>query len=223
MLTVFMRVFMTDLHKLHHNPREWIQPMLFFLVLLSLFGIGLGLDAHQLKSVSPAIIWIVFFITTLMSTETLFRQEQQSGLYEQYLLSSCPLWWLMLAKTCAIWMGACLPLLVLTPFVGYALQLTPIECGLLTLSIGIGSPALVFLAVMGCAMTVTLPRAGLLLCLLLLPLYIPILLLGESIILPGSTFSMSQIPLALLGGISILSITLIPHATAAALRVILND
>lgn len=196
---------------------------MFFVVLLSLFGIGLGMKPEQLKAVSPAIIWIVFFITTLLTTETLFRQEQQAGLYEQYVLSSCPLWWLMLAKSCAIWMGACLPLLMVVPLMGYWMQLLPSELGSLMLSLCLGSPAIVFLAVMGSAMTLTLPRAGLLLCLLLLPLYIPILILGSSITLEGSLLPFTGSPITLLGAIAVLSITLVPHATAAALKVAMND
>lgn len=223
MMNAFMTVLISDLTKLHHSPRDWLQPLMFFIVLIALFGIGLGLEPTVLQKVSPAVIWIAFFITTLLTTETLFRQEQQVGLWEQYVLSPTPLWWLMLSKSWAIWIGACLPLLLAAPLLSIGLQLTPAVWGPLTLSLWIGSPAIVFLAVMGSAMTLTLPRVGLLLCLLLLPLYIPILILGESMALPDAISSPALMPLALLAGISVLCITFIPHATAAALKVAMND
>lgn len=219
----YKAICLGDCIKYTRNSRDWIQPMSFFLVLIALFGIGCGLEIPSLQAISPAIVWIVAFITVIFTVESLLRQEHLMGNFEDYILSPVPLWWLMLAKISVIWVGAFLPLFLLLPLAGYAMQLSPSDWGMLALSLGVGSPAVVCLAVMGTVLTLTLPRAGFLLCLILLPLYIPVLILGESVVIQEAFSAAWWFALSLLAGVSLLCVTLIPHATAAALKGAMYD
>lgn len=213
----------SDIKQLCRHPRDIYQSMLFFLVCLSLFGIGGGLSPEHLKVLSPAMIWIVFFITTLWSVETQLRQSHEWGLFEQYLLSAMPLWSLLFAKALVIWCAVILPLILMIPIVGTALQLLPADCFSLLISMLVGSPAVVLLAMLGSVLTLVLPRSGFLLFLILLPLYIPLLILGESVVFQEKLSTDWLSSLALLGGISMLSLTVLPFVIAAALRGAMDD
>lgn len=201
------------------SPAQWFHPIIFFVIFISLFGIGLAISPDQLMKISPAVIWIAFLFTSLLTIETLFKNDQEDGSLEQLLLSPTPLWWLLLAKSLALWIVCCLPLITIMPLLAMSLGLALQPILLFALTLFVGSPALTFMGVLGAALTITMPRSGLFLGLLLLPLYIPILILGESAVvalLSDGPWPVFQI--ALLAGLSVLAITLIPHACAAALR-----
>ncbi|MBI2791088.1 MAG: heme exporter protein CcmB [Gammaproteobacteria bacterium] len=219
MMSVFCACMRNDLQVMIRSPKEWSNPILFFIIFISLFGIGLGFDSEILMKMSPAIIWIAFLLTSLFTIETLFRNEMEEGGVEQLLLSPYPLWWLILAKFVAIWLVSCLPLILFIPLLGMLMQLSLFENSVLVLGLLIGSPAITMVGMIGAALTISMPRSGMFLGLLLLPLYIPILILGESAVslLLSSTWPAFQ--LALLGALSILTVTIAPHAVAAALKV----
>ncbi len=219
MLRAFYVCLRTDAQTAIRSRSKWLQPILFFIVFVSLFGIGLGFDNQSLKKVSPGIIWIGFLLTSMLNIEALMHADKEEGILEQFILSPYPLWWLMSSKMVALWLISCLPLILLMPLVGIMMHLSVSEIGLLTLSLILGSPALICIGIFGAALTVTLPRSGLFLALLLFPLYVPILIFGES---SASLLLSSQSPISqllFLGAISILALTLTPHATAGALRV----
>ncbi len=138
------------------------------------------------------------------------------------LLSPHPLWWLVFAKSVAIWIVSCLPLIVIIPLLGLFMQLNLFENSVLLVSVLIGSPAITLIGVIGAALTITLPRSGVFLGLLLLPLYIPILILGESAVVLLLSSQWPQFQLGMLGAISVLTITFAPFAAAAALKVAMD-
>ncbi len=222
MMPIFYTCLANDLKVMMRNRAQWVHPILFFMIFISLFGIGLGFDSEVLVKISPAIIWIAFLITTLFTIETLFRSEMEEGGLEQLLLSPHPLWWLIFAKSVAIWIVSSLPLIVIIPLLGLFMQLTLFENSVLLISVLIGSPAITLIGVIGAALTITLPRSGIFLGLLLLPLYIPILILGESAVVLLLSSQWPQFQLALLGAISILTITFAPFAAASALKVAMD-
>lgn len=223
MLTILKQTLYYELVWLKRYRALWIQPVLFFIIILSLFGIGLGLDEGMLAEVSPAVIWITFLLTSLLTVDTLIRIDQEEGTLEQLVLSRYPLWWLLLSKSCAVWLISCVPLICLIPLIGLAMHLTLDETAILFITLLVGSPALSFIGVLGATLTVTLPRAGLLLALLLLPLYLPVLILGESALelTIGQPWPLFQT--ALLLAFSILSITLAPLAASAALKASMDE
>ena len=137
-----------------------MYPIVFFLVFISLFGIGLGFENQRLMAASPAIIWITFLFITLSTIDNLFRREQEEGTLSQLVLSPYPLWWLLLAKSVAFWLVACLPLILLTPVFGLIMQLSSQATLALFFSLLVGSPALALLGVVGATLTSAMPRSG---------------------------------------------------------------
>lgn len=223
MLKVFCRCFFSDLYVVFRSTREWLSPVLFFMIFVALFGIGLGFDGQQLIQISPMIIWVAFLLTSLFTTESIFRADLEEGILEQLALSPYPLWWLLLAKSFAFWIASSLPLMLLMPFVGIMMQLPVKEIILLVVTLFLGSPAITMVGVLGATLTITLPRSGIFLGILLLPLYVPILILGQSAIINLFSQTLPLFQIALLGAISLLCITLIPHAAAAALKTAMNE
>lgn len=223
MLNVFLSCIKSDLKILNRKQADWVYPIIFFLVFISLFGIGLGFDNQRLIGSSPAIIWISFLFITLTTIDNLFRREQEEGTLAQLVLSPYPLWWLLLAKAVTFWLVACLPLVLLTPIFGIIMQLSPQVTAALCLSLLVGSPALALLGVVGATLTSAMPRSGIFLALLLLPLYVPILILGESVAVQLLTNEDIRFQLALLGAISVFATVLAPHAAAGALRAAIDD
>lgn len=223
MLTVFVSAIKNDLTVLQRKRSDWMYPIVFFFVFLSLFGIGMGFDNQQLKLASPAIIWITFLFITLSTIETLFRREHDEGTLYQLVLCPYPLWWLLLAKAVTFWLVACLPLIVLTPLFGFIMQLSQEATIALFFSLLIGSPALALLGVVGATLTFAMPRSGIFLAILLLPLYVPILILGESVAVNLQCVDSISFQLALLGAISAFAVIGAPHAAAGALRAALDE
>lgn len=222
MLSVFASCLTNDLYSLIRSRAQWFNPVVFFSIIIALFGIGLGAEQALLVKISPAIIWITFLLTSLFTVESMMHRDQEEGILEQLVLSPYPLWWLILAKSLALWITACLPLLLTVPLLGLTLNLSSMEIGLLLLSLLIGSPALILLAMIGAAITIALPRSGVFLALLCLPLYIPLLILGQSSVIdPISSWPLFQ--LLLLGAMSVLAITLAPHAIAGALKAAMDE
>lgn len=217
MLKAFSLCVTSDLKIMSRRRAQWINPIVFFIIFVSLFGIGLGLDV-RLNDIAPAVIWIAFLLTSLFTVEAMFRTELDEGSLEPLLLSPYPLWWLMLAKSVAIWLASCLPLILSLPLLSLFLQLNLIETSVLILSLLAGSPALTLIAMVGAALTLALHRSGVFLGLLMLPLYIPILILGQSSVLSVDETPWPLFQLALLSAISILAMTFAPHGAAAALR-----
>jgi heme exporter protein B len=222
MINVFSACLYYDMKVLVRHRAQWINPILFFSVFVVLFGISAG-DNTQLLQFSPVIIWISFLLTSLFTIENLFRSDQESGLLEQCLLGPTPLWWTLNAKSLALWVGSCLPLIMIIPLIGFMMQLNAEQIFYLTLSLLAGSPALAWLGTLGAALTIALSRGGVFLGLLLLPLYVPVLILGQS---ATSTVLSSEPPLfqiALLAAISVLAITLAPHGAAMAIRAAIDE
>ncbi len=219
MLGIFGVLIKNDLKCLSRNAAKWVQPLFFFVIFIFLFAIGLGFDLKEMARISPAVIWVAFLVTTLFSIESVLMHEHQEGVLAQLTLSPYPLWWVVIAKAIAIWLVTSLPLILIAPLLGVMLQLHTLEIGVLVLSLLIGSPALSLLGLLGGSLTLTMPSSGIFLGLLLLPLYIPILLLGESTLITILNNEWPVFQLSLLGAISVLSFTLAPLGIASALSV----
>ena len=223
MLNTFAQSVYFDLKASIRYRSQWIHPIIFFVIVISLFCIGLGFEIDLLVKISPAVIWMVFLITSLSTIETLFRQEREEGILEHLLLSPVPLWWLLMAKSLVLWITSCLPLLIILPILGLFMQLSPQEISTLFFTLLLGSPALTWLGVLGASLTLSLNQSSIFLALLLLPLYVPLLILGESGVLNVMNSQSAVFQMALLGSISSLAITLAPHGAAAALKASMDE
>jgi len=191
----------------------------FFLVVVSLFPFGVGPDLKLLARVAPGILWIALLLSVLLSLDRLFQADFEDGSLEQLVVGSTPLELIIVAKVLAHWLTTGVPLIVATPVLAFFLNLDENAFGILILTMLIGTPALNFVGAAGAALTVGVRRGGLLLSLIVLPLYVPILVFGVSALhasLTGPDGGRQTI--MILGALTLGSAALAPFAAAAALR-----
>ena len=191
----------------------------FFLIVVSLFPFGIGPDLKLLARVAPGILWIALLLSILLSLDRLFQADFEDGSLEQLVTGRSPLELIIVAKVLAHWLTTGVPLILATPVLGFFLNLDEKAFGILVLSMLIGTPALNFVGAAGAALTVGIRRGGLLLSLIVLPLYVPVLVFGVSAIQATiSGPSGGQQTMMILGALTLSSVALAPVAAAAALR-----
>ena len=191
----------------------------FYLVVIALMPLGLGPDLQLLSRIAPGVLWIGLLLAALLSLGRMFDVDQEEGVLEILTTGALPLELVVAAKALAHWISSCLPLAILTPILGLLLNLELAAYPVLVVTVLIGSPAISFLGSVGAALTLRSRRGGLLIALLVLPLYIPTLIFGISAISavvtpPGSL----EASLLLLSAVTIASLVIGPIAAAAALR-----
>lgn len=204
------------------SPGDVINPVMFFIIAVTLFPLGGGTDSAFLGSIASGVIWVTALLAIMFSMDSLFRADFEDGSLEQLLMSPQPLYFLLLAKVFSHWLVACLPIIILAPV--FATMLAMPEAGILPLVLGliVGTPILCLLGAIGMALTVGLSRSGLLLAVLILPLYIPVLVFGTGIVEAAQGSLPYTGLLALLGAMLVLAICLSPLAIGAALRISVN-
>ncbi|MEE4378655.1 MAG: heme exporter protein CcmB [Candidatus Competibacteraceae bacterium] len=217
--SAFAGVLRRDLQLGIRKRSEVLNPILFFILVVSLFPLGVGPSPKILAEIGPGVIWVAALLATLLSMERLFRSDFEDGALEQLLLSPHPLTLLVLAKILAHWLITGVPLILVSPLLGILLHLPSEGIGVLPLTLLLGTPVLSLLGAIGVALTVGLRRGGVLLTLLVIPLYIPVLIFGTAAIAAASAGLPVSGQLALLGAILALVLTLSPFATAAGLRI----
>ena len=217
----FFTLFWRDLLLAIHRRNELANPLLFFVLVITLFAMGIRAEEHDklLAIMAPGIIWVAVLLSTLLSLEGMFRSDFEDGSLEQMLLSPYPTLLLVLAKVSAHWLVTGLPLIFLAPLSGVLMSLPMDDMGTLLVTLLLGTPVLSLVGAIGVSLTVGLRRGGALLSLLVLPLYIPVLLFAAKAI-ADSTLGLSvAFPLKMLGAMLLLWLTLGPVATVAALRI----
>lgn len=204
---------------LYRHYAEVLNPLLFFVMVLSLFPLAISPDPHVLQNIAPGAIWIVALLSILLTLDRLFRDDLLDGSLEQLLLSPHSLSILLFAKIFAHWLMSSMPLIVIAPVLGLVLNLPFAALKVLIVSLLLGTPVLVFIGAIGRALTAHLRNSGLLIALLVLPFYIPVLIFGASSVEMASHGLNIAGQLAWLGVLLILTLPLAPLASAAALRV----
>jgi heme exporter protein B len=194
----------------------------FFLIVVVLVPFGVGPDSEILSDIAPGILWVAALLASLLSLDRIFALDYEDGALALLATSPLPLEAVSLMKALAHWLTTGLPLCLAAPVLGFLLHLEPQAYGFLVLSLLIGTPALSMIGTFGAALTVGLRRGGLLLSLLVLPLYVPTLIMGADAVRRGAEGFTATTPLMLSGVITLGSIALLPFATAAALRVTLR-
>ncbi len=217
--TAFFGVLRRDLKLGIRKRTELLNPLLFFVLVVSLFPLGVGPGPKMLATIAPGIIWVAALLATLLSMERLFRSDFEDGALEQLLLSPHPLALLVLAKVLAHWLITGLPLILVAPLLGVLLHLPTEAIQTLPLTLLLGTPVLSLIGAIGVALTVALRRGGVLLTLLVLPLYVPVLIFGSAAVAAAADGLPISGQLALLGAMLALALTLSPFATAAGLRI----
>lgn len=191
----------------------------FYLIVVTLLPLGLGPDLNLLSRIAPGLLWVALLLSALLSLGRLFESDLEDGSLDVLATGPLPLEAVAAAKSLAHWLTTGVPLAALAPALGLLLNLQPEAYGVLVATMLIGTPAISFLGSVGAALTLRTRRGGLLLALLMLPLFVPTLIFGISAISAALTNSEAYGPsLLILGAISLASVALAPVATGAALR-----
>ena len=219
LIHAFQAVIKRDIRLAIRQPSEIAQPVVFFIIVVSVFPFGVGSNPDQLTAIGPGIVWVGALLATLLALDSLFRSDFDDGSLEQLILSEHPLSVLILGKILVHWFVTGLPLIIVTPLLGILLGLDKSTLVVLIGSLLLGTPPLSLVGAIGSALTISIRRAGLLVTLLVLPLYIPVLIFGAG----AASAAQSGLPTAghlyMLGAIAMGAIALAPIATSAALRI----
>ncbi|WP_406705725.1 heme exporter protein CcmB [Sodalis sp.] len=215
---MFWLVLRRELRLAWRHGNELANPLWFFLIVITLFPLGIGPEPALLKRIAPGVIWVAAPLACLLSLERLFRDDAQDGSLDQLLLLPTPLPLTVLGKVCAHWLVTGLPLLLMSPLAALLLSLDLATWCALALSLLLGTPTLSLLGAIGVALTLGARRGGVLLSLLLLPLFIPVLIFATAAVDNAASGLPVDGYLAVLGALLAGSVTLAPFATAAALR-----
>lgn len=220
---VFIEIIKRELKIAFRKKAEILNPLWFFLIVLTLFPLVIGPDPKLLAKIAPSIAWVAALLSALLSFERLFRDDFIDGSLEQLMLSAQPLAVVCLAKVLAHWLLTGLPLILLSPIAALLLALEIKIWWALVFTLLLGTPILSCIGAIGVALTVGLRKGGVLLSLLIVPLFIPVLIFAAAVLDAAALNLSYNGQLAILGAMLVAAITLTPFAVAAALRVSLDQ
>ena len=218
-MNIFIKTLKRDLKMALRNPSSFLNPLLFFVISISLFPIAISPESQTLSNIAPGIIWVTVMLSALLSLNSLFHFDYENGILEQMVISHHSLALILLAKTTAHWILTGLPIILLSPLVGTVLFLDYESILILMLTLLIATPCLSLIGAIGASLIVGIKNSGMLLSLLVLPLYVPILIFGTSAV------SQTQFNLPINGQIYFLSFMLVlslitaPFISAYSLRI----
>ncbi len=191
----------------------------FFLIVVVLVPFGVGPESEILRVIAPGILWVGALLACLLSLDRIFALDFEDGSLDLLATAPVPLEGVVAMKATAHWVTTGLPLVLAAPVLGVLLNMQAGGYGWLILSLAVGTPALSMIGAFGAALTVGLKRGGLLLSLLVLPLYVPTLIFGAETVKRGLAGTGATTPLFMLGGITLACVALLPFAAAAAIRI----
>lgn len=202
--------------------RHWdqvLQPLIFFVIVTTLFPLAISPSLDELRRIAPGVLWVAAMLASLLALESLFRPDVEDGSMEQWVLSGQPLAVMLLAKTLTHWLLAGLPMVLVAPLVGYGLGMSSSAWPVVIGSLALGTGALSVLGAIGAALTVGVRRGSVLLALLVLPLEMPVLIFGARAIDLAIHGESAAGPLNFLAAVLLLFLSLGPLAMAAAMRI----
>lgn len=215
----WMTVLKRDLLLAFRRRSDVATTLFFFLIVSSLFPLGIGPEPAVLSSIAPGVLWVAALLAGMLSLTRLFAADFADGSLEQMLLAPQPLTLLVTAKVLAHWLVCGLPVVLLAPLIGLQYALPNDALFVLIISLLLGTPALSLIGAIGAALTLGVRGSGLLVALLVLPLYVPVLIFGAGAVAASQHGMSAQAHLSLLAACSLLALVLAPLATAAALRI----
>lgn len=214
----FSAILIRDLKVTLRQRHQWLNPLLFFVIVVTLFPLGVGADVEILRRIAPGVIWVGALLACLLSLDMLFATDHADGTLEQLALTPQPLSLLVLAKVLAHWLMTGVPLIVISPLLVLFMQLPLSLAPMVALSLAIGTLDLSLIGAAGAALTVGLRHGGVLLSLLVLPLYVPVLIFGAGALNAEIQGLDSSGMLSVLAAIFFLGLALAPLAIAAGVR-----
>lgn len=219
---VFLAVLHRDLLLAFRRRSDVWTTVCFFLMVSSLFPLGVGPERDTLRALAPGVLWVAALLASNLSLERLFALDHADGTLEQVLLSPEPLSVIVLAKVLAHWLSTGLPLVLLAPVLALQFDLGGDAIAVLVASLLLGTPVLSLLGAIGAALTLGVRGAGVLVSLLVLPLTVPVLIFGAGAVGAQASGLGASAHLQLLAGVLALALALSPWAAAAALRLSLD-
>ena len=219
MLKAYFHLLLRDLRLALRNRHELANPLIFFVLVVTLFPLAVSPTAEALQAIAPGVIWVSALLAVLLSLDRLFKQDYDDGSLDQLMLSPNPLMILVFAKVTAHWLLTGLPLVIIAPLLGLFMALPAEAIKVLIYSLLLGTPVLSLVGAIGVSLTVAVNRGGVLLSLIILPLYIPILIFGANAVDVASDGLSVKGQLLFLAAVLALAVSLAPLATAVALRI----
>jgi heme exporter protein B len=220
MFRTFLVILRRDITLAMRRRTDVLTTLFFFVIVASLFPLGVGSEKTMLRFLGPGVVWVAALLASMLALERLFASDHADGTLEQMMLTPQPLSVLVLGKVCAHWLLTGLPLVLIAPLIGLQYHLEGMTLVVMMLALLVGTPVLSLIGAIGAALTLGLRGGGILLSLLVLPLYIPVLVYGSGAVAVSSIDLADVQPfMALLGAFLVLALAFSPLATAAALRI----
>jgi heme exporter protein B len=220
--SAFSLLLKRDLVLAYRRRAELVNPMLFFVLVTAMFPLGIGNDPKLIEAVGPGVVWVAALLSALLSLDSMFRSDYDDGSLEQFMLSAHPVSILVLAKILAHWLVTGLPLLIIAPLLAVLLHIPGSAIPTLLMTLLIGTPVLSLIGSVGVALTVGLRRGGVILSLLVLPLFVPVLIFATDAVKTAIVGIPTTAQLSILSAMLVGSLVLAPMATAASLRISLS-
>jgi heme exporter protein B len=219
---VMVAVFKREIALGLRQKGEVLTPLVFFMVIASLFPLGVGAETKLLLRMAPGVLWVSALLAAMLSLQRMFATDHADGSLEQMVLSPTPLGLLVVSKAVAHFTMSGLPLVFVAPVLGLQFGMDGRAMGILMLSLLLGTPTLSLIGSIGAALTLGVRGAGVLLSLLILPLYIPVLIFGAGAVEADAAGLGIGGHFSLLAALLVMSLFFTPMATAAALRISLE-
>jgi heme exporter protein B len=221
-MSLYQGIFKRDVHIAFKQKAELLQPLMFLLMVVTLFPLGVSPSPDTLQRIGPGVLWIAAILSSLMAMERMFRDDFQDGTMEQYVLSGMSLAGISVVKVCVHWLVSFIPMLVLSPLLAMFLNLTFDMYVALLATLLLGTPLLSLIGAIAVGLTVGLQKGGVLLALLLIPVFIPLLIFATSAV-DSAALQLPYYPqLAIIAAMLLLALAIAPFAIAYSLRVSQN-
>jgi heme exporter protein B len=221
-LSMFRWMVARDLMLAWRGRSDVLSTLFFFVIVTSLFPLGIGPEKELLRTIAPGVVWVAALLASMLSLGRLFANDYQDGTLEQMLLTPQPLYLVALGKVLAHWLVAELPLVLIAPLIGVQFGLDSNTLFILFVSLLVGTPILSLIGSIGAALTLGLRGGGVLIALLILPLYIPVLIFGAGAVEAVIAGISPSANIYLLAAFTVVSLVFAPWATSAALRISLE-
>ena len=218
-MRALLAIIHRDLLLVMRRKSEVLTAVFFFVVVTSLFPLGIGADAALLRKIAPGVIWVSALLSTLLGLHRMFAADYHDGALEQLALSPQPMVLLVAGKMIAHWIVCGLPLVLLAPIIGIQFDLDSNSLYVLMASLLLGTPVLSLLGSIGAALTLGVRGGGVLMSLIILPLYIPVLIFGAGAVYANSIGLDTSGHFSLLGALLILALAFIPWVSSAAVKI----
>ncbi len=219
---MFRWIIVRDLTLAWRRRSDVLSTLFFFVIVVSLFPLGIGPEMQLLRSIAPGVVWVAALLASMLSLNRVFANDYHDGTLEQMLLIPQPLYLTVLGKIFAQWLVSEVPLVLIAPLLGVQFDLAPNTLLVLFVSLLIGTPILSLIGSIGAGLTLGLRGGGVLISLLILPLYIPVLIFGAGAVDASILGASPQANVYLLAAVLVLSLVFAPWATSAALRISLE-